>query len=307
MGQPSIFDYATSELSQDAFICYLLEFGKEEYRNNFFREYEMAHCFLEKCGIAKEEEILEIKKQYLNIDVLVKTAQHFLIIEDKTGTSEHDDQIIRYVKSLKNSAQFPVKVCYLKTMDYVREYKTSDETILPKEDCCSLKRADMLDILKENRSCNIIFESFYNRLNAVDERAKACDGKDMFEWNREKWFAYLSSVLQGRNFNMGWVSNPRGGFYACWFDWYNKGNGEVYKQIEIFFEDSKTVAVKMCFKFSGLGKRITDESKPLIKELQRKAVNMEYTASNRLGKTTTYAFKFATNLEDLNNFINTAS
>ena len=26
---PNIFDYATSELSQDAFICYLLSFGQQ--------------------------------------------------------------------------------------------------------------------------------------------------------------------------------------------------------------------------------------------------------------------------------------
>ena len=31
--EPNIFDFATSELSQDAFICYLLEFGKNKYKD----------------------------------------------------------------------------------------------------------------------------------------------------------------------------------------------------------------------------------------------------------------------------------
>ena len=64
MKGPNIFDYATSELSQDAFICYLLEFGKEQYKNDFSKEYEIAHHFLEKCGIPFDEKIEEIKKQY---------------------------------------------------------------------------------------------------------------------------------------------------------------------------------------------------------------------------------------------------
>lgn len=46
MEQPNIFDYATSELSQDAFICYLLAFGKEKYKTSYPNEYKMAHQFL---------------------------------------------------------------------------------------------------------------------------------------------------------------------------------------------------------------------------------------------------------------------
>ena len=78
MEQPNIFDYATSELSQDAFICYLLAFGTEKYKNDFPKEYETAHKFLGKCGIPANEEILEIKKQYYNIDVLIVTKSHLL-------------------------------------------------------------------------------------------------------------------------------------------------------------------------------------------------------------------------------------
>ena len=51
MENPSIFDFATSELSQDAFICYMLNFS------------EPSKLFLEKCGI-KNEKIIEIKQQY---------------------------------------------------------------------------------------------------------------------------------------------------------------------------------------------------------------------------------------------------
>ena len=75
---PNIFDYATSELSQDAFICYLLSFGKKEFNGS--KEYIAAHKFLRECGI--EEDVKEIHTQYKHIDVLVETGNYLLIIED---------------------------------------------------------------------------------------------------------------------------------------------------------------------------------------------------------------------------------
>ena len=304
---PNIFDYATSELSQDAFICYLLAFGMDKYKKAHPREFKIAHLFLEKCGIPADEEILEIKKQYLDIDVLAVTSSHFLIIEDKTGTKEHSNQIVKYVKALKNSALSSgrkIKVCYLKTLDYVRSYETSDKTVLPQCDCCSLRRKDMLDLLKTNPENNLIFESFYNRLDNIEKRIKNCDNTEIRTWCKEKWFDYLSSALDGHNFNIVWVHNPKGGFYACYFDWENCGKGENYKQIEISFIGNITSEVKLCLKFSSDSKEITRNSKPLIKDLQNAALTKNYISSNRTGRTTTYAYRIAKNKTDIQEFIN---
>ncbi len=306
MEQPNIFDYATGELSQDAFICYLLAFGKEEYKKEFPKEYKMAHAFLALCGIEKEE-ILKIRKQYLKIDVLIETTNHLLIVEDKTGSKEHDDQIVRYVKALKETDLAKgktIKVCYLKTGDYVCPYKSTDK-VLPQSACCSLCRKDMLDLLKKEHSCNLIFESFYRRLDSIEKRIQACDDADINTWIPEKWFDFLCRELKGYGdkFDLDWVSNARGGFYGCWFDWYPVGNGEDYRQIEIFFENGKTSQVKMCFKFSSADKECTRDCKSLIKDLQNKAVQLGYNPSNRKGRTTTYAYKNAATKSDVQAFI----
>ncbi len=307
MNQPNIFDYATSELSQDAFLCYMLAFGKEKYKKDFPNEYVMAHMFLEKCEIDKNEEILSIQRQVDNIDVLVVTQNYILIIEDKTYTNEHDDQIIRYVRNMRSheekiNSDKKIKVCYFKTGNYVYGYKSSDCSILPQNDCCSLKRQDMLDILKDKCFGNIIFESFYQRLNSVEERVKACDDTDIMTWNSEKWFDYLYNTLQGHNFNIGWVPNASGGFYGCWFDWRDVLSGEDYKQIEVSFADGKTSQVKLCYKFSSKSKEITLNSKSLLKDLQSK-VAKGFKSANRMGKTTTYAYKIAENKSDVEKFI----
>lgn len=304
---PNIFDYATSELSQDAFICYLLEFGKDKYKDSFSCEYEIAHHFLKKCGIPFEEKIIEIKKQYKNIDIMVITPSYLLVIEDKTGTKEHSDQIVRYVKKLKEdsilSSNRKIKVCYLKTMDYVRDYVSSDKNILPQKDCCSLRREDMLNLLEDKRICNFIFDSFYCRLNEVEQRIKQCDDNDIKSWVPEKWFNYLYGNLIEHQFNIDWVSNPRGGFYACYFDCSNCGNGEKYKQIEISFKNDITSQVKLCLKFASNSLEDTLNSKSLIKHLQNIAKKQDFNFANRMGRTTTYAYKIANNKQDILSFI----
>ena len=95
MNEPNIFKYATSELSQDAFICYFLSFAKEKFKNEYKNEYDISKKFLKKFHI--KEDIEDIKKQYKHIDILVITKNYILIIEDKTYTNEHNNQIIKYV------------------------------------------------------------------------------------------------------------------------------------------------------------------------------------------------------------------
>ncbi len=92
--------------------------------------------------------------------------------------------------------------------------------------------------------------------------------------------------MAGHNFNIDWVNNARGGFYACYFDWINCKNGENYKQIEISFKDGLTSEVKACLKFSSDNAKITHDSKSLIKDLQDAVVTKGYQADHRLGRTT---------------------
>lgn len=110
--QPNIFDYATSELSQDAFLCYLLSFGSSNYSKT--EEYKLARSFLKELHI--EEDIEEIKRQKSHIDVLILTQKYAVVLEDKTFSKEHSDQLRRYEERCKND--YPdkeVKVLYFKT------------------------------------------------------------------------------------------------------------------------------------------------------------------------------------------------
>lgn len=309
---PNLFNYATSELSQDAFLCYLFAFGKEKYKNNFPKEYALAHKFLLKCGIDKNEEILSVGQQVEHIDVLIITTSHILIIEDKTYTDEHDDQIIRYVKNMRsNDKKFTsdkkIKVCYIKTGDYVNSYKSSDEAILSNKDCCSLRRQDLIELLKDCHQDKVM-DMFYEHLTNIENEIKSCDEKDIYTWTSLKWFDYLYNTLKqkGKNFNIGWV-HPRGGeFYGCWLDWEQTGKIEKYKQIEIHFKKEKTDFVDLCLKVSSQNKDITQSHKDVITKWQEQAIQKGYIRPKRwcIGRTTTYALKEAKTIKDLENFIN---
>ena len=293
---PNIFDYATSELSQDAFICYMLNFS------------EPAELFLEKCGI-RDEKIIKVWQQYPaniiddngkkykgHIDILVKTDNHYLIIEDKTGSGEHDDQICRYVKSLKEQQAKKkldtgknIHVCYLKTHDYLWPYeppKNNDVGLRaegPNEriNCFSLTRQDILDILNKADE-DLIFSQFKAYLNSYQ-----VDPEDtpITKWNRNYWFKFLEPIIKQAKekqsdlwAGIGYVPNRSGGFYGCWLggDETSFPGYTLYKQIEIDCSKNGTSEIKLCHKVQTWKPKLETEKRPKIKKETLDAIKEKF-------------------------------
>lgn len=312
---PNIFNYATSELSQDAFICYLLAFGNVNFKGS--KEYNAAHRFLEECGICGED-VVDIKRQYNKIDVLVITDKHLLIIEDKTYSNEHSDQILHYVEELKKDEAYQdkkenIKVCFFKTGDYLHPYKTSNTNILKQEDCKSLGREYILKLLQDIRQDNLIFDSFCTYWETPD---KLEDIEDISTWKKSTWFQYLKKLFEENHISENdqkcdinsYVPNSSGGFYATHFNWKalpesdniekfdgkKKNKAETYKQIEIYFSDGITSRINLAYRFhSNNGNK--DETKEykekgILGKLQRQVGN-DYKEQNRMGASTAYKVK----------------
>ena len=115
----NLFNFATSELSQDAFFCWSLNWlaVKEDTEDPYYKYGKgMLDLFLgeHKKDIYKEVEVL---KQFNRIDVLVlfkdnQDNQYALIIEDKTNTSEHNEQIEKYKNQLNDALSKDEKIGY---------------------------------------------------------------------------------------------------------------------------------------------------------------------------------------------------
>ena len=107
----SLFSFATSELSQDAFICWCLNWFNDASKPAL---QEMAKKIITKLTNIEEIFSVEILRQFsrkvkvnnklihVKIDVLVIVNNDIaVIIEDKTYSNEHDQQIERYKKGLQ--------------------------------------------------------------------------------------------------------------------------------------------------------------------------------------------------------------
>lgn len=294
---PNIFNYATSELSQDAFICYMLNFP------------DAAKLFLDKCGIY-DEEIKDIRRQYLHIDVLVETDNHYLIIEDKTGTGEHDDQICRYVEELsKNHPNGikPIHVCYLKTYDYLWDYEppqNNKAALVVKKNCFSLNREHILGILNDVQ-CDEILSQFKEYLTSFEVDI---EHTRIARWTQKHWFKFLAPFIKKKKeddpnlwADIGYVSNRSGGFYGCWFggDEETFPNYVLYKQIEIECTENGSTEIRLCYKVQTKQPKNISEERPKIQKgildqikNRFKQKNSDFKLTGRCtGWSTTYAKK----------------
>lgn len=106
--KPNIFEFATKELSQDAVFMYLFDC----FNSDNHEEKKVGKDFLDLIYQTQNKKIeksiknLIIKKQYHSIDVLVlveyeDNTTDVIIIEDKTYSSEHDNQLKRYYDDIK--------------------------------------------------------------------------------------------------------------------------------------------------------------------------------------------------------------
>ncbi|WP_338968623.1 hypothetical protein LDJ99_10510 [Fusobacterium nucleatum] len=163
----NLFTFATSELSQDAFICWCLNWIN--YPNEIL--YPMAKDIFS--NLLKEEKNLEnkeieIRKQYKKIDVLVilKNSKKAYIIEDKTNTFENN-QIIRYKEAIKNEIDI-IKTVYFKTGFWFSD----DDSVLAD---IKINREDFLGILNKYRGKNQILDDYceyFERVTESEEKEK---------------------------------------------------------------------------------------------------------------------------------------
>lgn len=174
MKRPNIFKYATSELSQDAFLCWFIAWADKEQSKNDLFLHTTACCFVkELLEVSEDYEIKTVKvgRQWNNIDVwALVNDKYFIVIEDKKGTSEHSDQLKRYAEIARKKyekSDIEVKLVYFK-MEEQGKYKN-----IEKAGFSIFTREKMLSILtkciekeKVANVINHILNDYYATLNS---------------------------------------------------------------------------------------------------------------------------------------------
>lgn len=234
--KPNIFDYATSELSQDAFICWLLEWANPRYKNP-----ELNKCALElienlygkievKTIVVKKQQSYRVGKDK-NTKVIVDIQcvindEVAIIIEDKVNANINKNQKKIYrdiVVKISNGEEITPELIYFKTGFQLKFEKEEEAGFKP------FNRKNFLDILEKYQSNidNNIFLDYYQYLNDIQKQCDAYKKTDLKKWGKYQWQGFLMDLhnnyeFQGNcdgNGNGKYIHNPQGGFYGYWWLW----------------------------------------------------------------------------------------
>ena len=274
---PNIFHHATKELSQDAMISWLIAWAGQDGADGDEDLRKCARRFVGALLNHKREDRIrlprdvttEIRQQDNKVDVLARIdGTHVLLIEDKTGTTAHGNQLARgYEAVVHGETGFGavdkehVRPIFLKTGN---QSIADDREI---EDCDYgykiFRRKDFLDVLNSYRGSHRILVDFREYLQEIADRTNS-----YIEWTQdhhrcdylawEGFYREIESELLGVNNGIEWlnwhyVPNPSGGFMGFW--WQPRGVGEncpLYLQLEVSWW-REAEGEKLCFKVHANG------------------------------------------------------
>jgi len=174
--RPNLFCFATSELSQDAFLAWLLSWSSSAAQDtvdtgDFHILQDASRAFLGmllgKTG-SSTAKIEEIFPQWNKIDLYFHGVEgngdpFSLVIEDKTSTGGHDNQLERYKAAAKKEGHGKLYLCYLKTGWWSPHDQRGLSGYTP------IKRGDVLKCLRPFRGCHSIFNDYLDHLEKIDE------------------------------------------------------------------------------------------------------------------------------------------
>ena len=253
MKTPNLFNYATSELSQDAFILWLLQWANPECLAYDVELHETAQGFVRLLLHNKGLQIRSIycKKQENHIDVFaIINDEYALIIEDKTNTSEHSHQLERYsewVKKEKRYENLDLYCIYYKTGNEstyrLKRLAESYKKDFPEENFYCITREEVLSVLSNCRSNNAIIKDYVRHIAQIQEETESYKNKPIPKWDYRCWQGfYLALEKELQDGDWGYVANPSGGFWAFWWHWKTFSSN---KAIEIYLQFEQN---KLCIK-----------------------------------------------------------
>ena len=166
----NLFSFATSELSQDAFICWCLNWINYPNENLYPMAKDIFSNLLEEKDL--ENERIEILRQYKKIDVLVilKNSKKVFLIEDKTYTFEHK-QIQRYKEEIEKDPK--IKENTIKTVYFKTGFWFSYDDLVSAD--IKIDREDFLKIIKKYKGKNQILDDYceyFERVTEDEEKEK---------------------------------------------------------------------------------------------------------------------------------------
>jgi hypothetical protein len=287
MEAPNLFDFATSELSQDAFLCWLMTWSQETHRSLDKPLHDAAVDFVSMIFNVYGYPLptikrIDITRQFQALDILaIVNGKYAILIEDKTYTQNHSDQLNRYreavAKAHPDKVQLPI---YYKIADQ-SHYKSVDEA-----GYYPFNRKRMLQVLQRGRGNGVshpIFLDYLMHLEKLDGKINAYKTKPVIDWDDFTWQGFYMELQKHFKGNWGYVSNPRGGFWGFW--WKPQSNKNYYLQLEQHLLCVKIESVDV----QDLKELRTKEMENVLLESEERGLLLQKPTRMGIGKTMTIA------------------
>ena len=286
MNKPNLFNWASSELSQDAFISWLLSWGNYPKNGELNKTAMYLIKKLTNNQIGKIEKI-EIVKQRHKIDILcIVNDEYAILIEDKTNTKSHSNQLENYLTKLSNDFPrekiFPI---YFKTGDQ------SNFASINKAGYKLFLRPDFIEVLdfgKNQGITNSIYLDFYDYLIRIENSVQSFKTLPVNKWHWDSWKGFYAELQ--RQLNDGtwdYVPQKNGGFLGFWWHWKGKEFEDTGFDYYLQLEHGK-----FCFKLYPYKREKARQIRDYYRSLlypKAKERNIEIYQNGRIGKWMTVA------------------
>jgi hypothetical protein len=226
--RPNLFDYATKELSHDAFLCWLLLWGNAEHATGDDDARRLNKCavgMLRLFGVpqgADEIRTVSVERQYKKIDVLCTVnGQHLVAIENKIDTSHHGHQLEKYRKVAIERAGRPenVSLVYYK----IHDFGPDDESVPP--DYNQVSRSMILGVMTDDIG-NAIYADYRCFLTNLERRYTGFLEIPLANWGKESWMAFYRALSEELGGDPPWKWQGK----SAGFDWVNVNSSGVRLQ-----------------------------------------------------------------------------
>ncbi|MEZ4239474.1 MAG: hypothetical protein R3F59_25610 [Myxococcota bacterium] len=214
MSRPNLFAFGRSELSQDAFLCWLLAWADASHEAAEPAHHAAGRAFLAALFRTHALEVpgpssVTVRQQLCDCDIVVELGEsHVLVIEDKVDATNRN-RLAEYRARIEGHYPGRTVVCvFLKTGDQSHyEYVCAQGWTV-------FGRDALLDVLRAHRSVSSdIFRDYLARLEAIEAETRGFRTAPLSAWSRRAWagfFLALQEELPGAWWS--YVPNPSGGF-----------------------------------------------------------------------------------------------
>ncbi|TWI83278.1 PD-(D/E)XK nuclease superfamily protein [Lacibacter cauensis] len=239
---PNIFYVATSELSHDAFFTWLLQWADPKHSDTNQELHLLGKSFIKLLlhdQFAEEINTLSSIKavrQWKNIDVWVEifcsNTKILLIVENKTFTVEHSNQLLRYKETGETFCAeqgFELSCAYVKVGSETKKLITA----IQEKGYKTVHRQALLQFFSTMHCKHPLVADYVNYLQKLEDTQNEYKTKAVKDWDGACWVGFYQHIESMIPVNMWhYVNNPGGGFWNLSLNWKTWDDIPVYTQIE---------------------------------------------------------------------------